>query len=72
MNPNEIIRSERIRKGVQLSIMPGVVASIHRYGGNNLIEAIGFVESLGLLSALIAIQVYLIVVRLRLDFRASV
>jgi len=69
MNPNRIIHSERIRKGVQLSIMPSVVASIHQYGASNLIGAIGFAQSLALLSALIALQVSLIVARLTLDFR---
>jgi hypothetical protein len=67
MNPKEIIRSTRIRSGVQLSIMPGVVASIHQYGAANLIRSVGFAESVILLLALIGIQVYLIVARFRLD-----
>jgi len=53
-----------------LSIMPSVVASIHQYGASNLIGAIGFAQSLALLSALIALQSYLIVARLTFDFQS--
>jgi len=67
MNLNGIIRSERIRKGVQLSVMLSVIAGIHQYGASNLIEAVGLAESLALLLGLIAIQLYLIVARITFD-----
>lgn len=71
MHVHSLIRSERIRKGVQLGIVPSLVASVHQHGARNLIRTVGFAESVTLLSAMIVLQLSLILTRFKFDLQVS-
>ncbi|PSQ10743.1 hypothetical protein BRC93_08340 [Halobacteriales archaeon QS_5_70_15] len=69
MHIKAMLLSERVRKRVQLGIVPIVVSSITAMGATGLIELVGMAEAVSLLVTLIAIQVYLIVARVQFDIR---
>lgn len=71
MKAKNVIKSSKTRKRVQLGALPIVVGSIRAHGGEGLIGTFGVAESIALLSALIAVQVYLIAARVWFDFRGT-
>lgn len=62
-----LIRSERVRKRIQLGVMPVAAGLVIQDGGVWLIETAGVAAALAILVVLIVVQVYLIVARLRFD-----
>lgn len=71
MKIKKAVRSERVRKRVQLGAFPVVVGAIQAEGAKGLIGAFGVAESITLLGALIVVQVYLILARVQFDFRGG-
>ena len=67
MQTKQMLRSGHVRKRVQLGIVPIVVGTITSMGATELIDLIGVAGAITLLAALIAVQAYLIVARVRFD-----
>ncbi len=67
MQTKEMLLSEHVRKRVQLGIVPLVVGLVTSMGATGLIDLMGVAEALALVGVLIAVQMYLIVARVRLD-----
>ena len=68
MQIRERLLSEHVRRRVQLGVVPVVVGSVTATSATDLIDLVGVGGALALLAVLVAVQTYLIVARVWLDF----